>query len=540
MNGVKIKYSLLVVSIIFTGLTSCKSVHNYAAHNYFNGSVFYNDSLNISGVFFGDIQFFDVKNKKPDIPKNISKNNLLLYGVSTTSPTYEVFLSFERAKENNGIDTTYLKTNDTLNQIVIFSKRKDRKSLHLCLKSTEKFKSNQSMINDAKNIMDSFKFDTSAQEELDYFKIFNTYKEEDNFLHVIEKFDNAPIQNKNDEWTKLQLLLTILSHDPKYHRYKEMVKDFEHPRTKYLKKILDSVDATNKHHTQEHQILDKIKSITANKKVVMLNENHWYPKHRIFATKLLKPLRSNGFKYLAIEAINKGKDSLVNQRYFPTRNTGYYTREPFFGIFIREAIKHGFVILRYDDFSTKNREKTQAENLKKIIDQYPDENIFIYAGIDHILEKDKKKKRMAEYFTELTNIDPLTIDQVELVAESPHKVTLYSAKSFDNIKRINNSVDYFLVNNYREDLTEVYDDSSLSHFVVNDSGLKEYNNNEVLISLYYHHEYEKYKTNSIPFLNRIKRITNNSVAVKIPKGKFQIRISSKDNHLILSKSITNK
>ncbi|PQB08355.1 hypothetical protein BST83_15395 [Polaribacter filamentus] len=228
----------------------------------------------------------------------------------------------------------------------------------------------------------------------------------------------------------------------------------------------------------------------------MLNEMHWHPKHRILALKLLEKLKENGFNYLAVEALDEKKDSLLNVNKFPIKSSGYYTREPYFAIFLREAIKLNYKIVGYDSFDTENREKTQAENIKSIIDKDPNAKVFVYTGIDHILEKDLKKKRMAEYFQNLTGINPLTIDQVELVSNSLNEITFIKSSLLKDIKKVNSNVDFFIVNNISPQLEKVYNKENLKQFNLKDIKLEKYKNQEILVSFYFKEEYLKYRSSN--------------------------------------------
>ena len=267
----------------------------------------------------------------------------------------------------------------------------------------------------------------------------------------------------------------------------------------------------------------------------MLNEMHWHPKHRILALKLLENLKENGFNYLAIEALDEKKDSLLNVNKFPIKSSGYYTREPYFAIFLREAIKLNYKIVGYDSFDTENREKTQAENIKSIIDKDPNAKVFVYTGIDHILEKDLKKKRMAEYFQNLTGINPLTIDQVELVSNSLNEITFIKSSLLKDIKKVNSNVDFFIVNNISPQLEKVYNKENLKQFNLKDIKLEKYKNQEILVSFYFKEEYLKYRSSSIPILYKILKFNNNKF--QLPIGLYQLVIKDNNNNLIISKQI---
>ncbi|WP_170062799.1 hypothetical protein [Polaribacter filamentus] len=81
---------------------------------------------------------------------------------------------------------------------------------------------------DGKTIINSIKFNSSLENELNYSKIFNNYKNEDNFLYVKNKFNNAPIKkSRKNDWMKFQYLTTILSKDPTYYKYINLIQKLE-------------------------------------------------------------------------------------------------------------------------------------------------------------------------------------------------------------------------------------------------------------------------------------------------------------------------
>jgi hypothetical protein len=536
LNG--IKSSLLILICVFI-ISSCSTSSEYIKYNYFNGVNYYNDTLNISATFFGDMKYNKIskKNIKKRILKKIGYNKLLISGKAiSVAEEYEVLLFYKIEENESNIDFSngVLVLNDTINKHVLYKKTEKEKTIFLYLKSLTK--SNQTILKDGKTIINSIKFNSSSENELNYSKIFNNYKNEDNFLYVKNKFNNAPIKkSRKNDWMKFQYLTTILSKDPTYYKYVNLIQKLEFNKKKYLDKKIDSLSISNKIITTENDFLNELKSISKDKKVVMLNEMHWHPKHRILALKLLEKLKENGFNYLAVEALDEKKDSLLNLNKFPIKSSGYYTREPYFAIFLREAIKLNYKIVGYDSFDTENREKTQAENIKSIIDKDPNAKVFVYTGIDHILEKDLKKKRMAEYFQNLTGINPLTIDQVELVSNSLNEITFINSSLLKDIKKVNSNVDFFIVNNISPQLEKVYNKENLKQFNLKDIKLEKYKNQEILVSFYFKEEYLKYRSSSIPMLYKIVKFNNNKF--ELPIGLYQLVIKDNNNNLIISKQI---
>jgi hypothetical protein len=173
----------------------------------------------------------------------------------------------------------------------------------------------------------------------------------------------------------------------------------------------------------EHQIInavDHIIELSSNEQIIILNEAHHYAYHRKFAQDLLIGLQKNGYKYLGVETITihnniKGDYGKFEQPKFITKNLGYYSNEPTFANFLREAIELGFILFPYEELSSdgKEREIGQAKNIKEFIDSHPDGKTFIYCGYSHNFEGNMKlwEKSMAGRLKEYLGIDPLTIDQ---------------------------------------------------------------------------------------------------------------------------------
>lgn len=161
-------------------------------------------------------------------------------------------------------------------------------------------------------------------------------------------------------------------------------------------------------------ILNRSKS----EQVIIINEAHNNSRHRVFTTSLLQGLYNNGYRYFGIEALS---DISINTRKFPVEETGFYTKESQFANLIQEAIKIGFILFNYEYTSEKRitgkeREIEQAENISKIIKTNPNAKFLIYCGYDHLIEGIPRikswEKAMAGRLTEMTGINPFTIDQI--------------------------------------------------------------------------------------------------------------------------------
>ncbi|MCU0354937.1 MAG: hypothetical protein MUD08_14550 [Cytophagales bacterium] len=164
--------------------------------------------------------------------------------------------------------------------------------------------------------------------------------------------------------------------------------------------------------------------------VVMINEAHHVPQHRVFTLSLLQAMYDNGFRYFGAETLsNLGgildpnpMDSL-RKRGYPTLETGYYTVEPQYGELIRAAVKIGFKVFAYEAYKPvpKEREIGQARNIQKVLLDDPKARILVHCGYAHINEDSLGGvwgKAMAGRFREFTGINPLTINQQTLTERS--------------------------------------------------------------------------------------------------------------------------
>lgn len=179
-----------------------------------------------------------------------------------------------------------------------------------------------------------------------------------------------------------------------------------------------------------------ISQAAADRQVVIINEAHHVPQHRVFTLELLKSLKRRGFKYFAAEALFNSEaglnrtDTELNRRGYPTKNTGSYMDEPVYGDLIRTALRLGYKVVPYDAGFNKNgqlntpaaREREAAENLKeRIFKGDPRAKVLIHVGYDHNSEAARVyggSQAMAGYLKELTGIDPLTVDQTAMTEHS--------------------------------------------------------------------------------------------------------------------------
>lgn len=532
-----LKYLFLI--LIFCALTSCTNLKmTIATNNYTYGTKIFNENLGISATYFGDMKFEnDISKRFKHIKKIInddsflSDKTIITYSKTVSSPNYETLLLYTTKKD---ILRDGLIKNDTINNLAIYKKSNENKSLYLVLKSINS-KSNKTIIADGKTIFNSITLDNVELEKTTYFDIFNSVKDLENYLIAIDKIKNAPLlQNNEQKFNQFQFLATLNSFISNNKTYDSLIKKNEKRSVEIYQPKIDSLlSNANTSYNNSNNSLDQIIDIVKDEKVVMLNENHWYPKHRIFAMNLLIRLKEKGFNYLAIEAIYPNKDFIINSTGFPTQDSGYYIREPYFAHLIRIAKKLDFKIIEYDNMEgIVDREIAQATNLKKIIEKDKTAKIFVYAGIDHILESNSSKKRMAEYFKEFSGINPITFNQTKVLAKTKNEIVVFPSSFLNGFNNLKNNVDYYIINNISPTLAFTYPNDEFKNFNLKIKKLQNHNKENILIKIFNEVEYKKVKNNAIPILILSEITTSAQINLNLPKGKYFIKVlTDSDNKL---------
>jgi acetyl esterase/lipase len=172
--------------------------------------------------------------------------------------------------------------------------------------------------------------------------------------------------------------------------------------------------------------VDTILRIADTARVVMINERHHASADRLLTLELLDGLWERGYRYFAAEALPRD-DSLTVRGFSTNNSVGFYFTEPVYAELVRAAVRRGFRLVPYEMTTAqrsaraylpfqRRRDLAQAENLiAGTLAVDPDAKILVHAGYDHVVERERPYwKSMAQYFRELTGIDPVTIDQVLL------------------------------------------------------------------------------------------------------------------------------
>lgn len=183
---------------------------------------------------------------------------------------------------------------------------------------------------------------------------------------------------------------------------------------------LSQKEAFQKYHPvkAEQYIIEQAKKTS----IVIINEAHNHPEHRLFVSRLLPQLKKLGYNFIGFEALQYD-DSLVNSRKYPKLVPFNYTNEPCFGNLIRKACSLNYQVFPYEakeGADNKEREIQEADNIARVIKSHPAAKFVIYCGYDHAIEDSLANwgLAMAGRVKKLTGIDPLTVDQVQLTETS--------------------------------------------------------------------------------------------------------------------------
>ena len=162
----------------------------------------------------------------------------------------------------------------------------------------------------------------------------------------------------------------------------------------------------------------------ADHRFVIVNERHHASSDRLLTMSLLKPLREQGFRYLAAEGVWHGE--APGNRGYPVGSTGYYVQDVVFAEMIRQALALGFAVVGYEHEAgqlpleamndQQTRDYWQAQNLiARTIASDETGKVLVHCGYEHAYEsRSDRWTPMAHYLRQAAGIDPLTVDQTML------------------------------------------------------------------------------------------------------------------------------
>ncbi|WP_142683046.1 hypothetical protein [Chitinophaga polysaccharea] len=233
-------------------------------------------------------------------------------------------------------------------------------------------------------------------------------------------------------------------------------------------------------------------------RILLINESHNHPEHRLFTKSLLKDLFDQGYNVFMAEGIKF--HSGLDQRGYPINEDGYYLSEPVYASMIRYAKRIGYKVSAYEFYSEKKewddsirldtfgsmkyigyepkdsaiirfdkngpveyimttvREDGQAANIYNVIKQNPSSKFIIHVGNGHLAEDGPM---MGAKLKELLgNEDLLTIDQVALSIRKAIIDTLTN----DTIRR---SFAYILKNRDTKKIFHYYNGAQVDYTIFN-------------------------------------------------------------------------
>lgn len=482
------KLTLIAIILAFCGCSPKISEHfdqNKYIRNYNIHIV--NDSLQLYFKSPADITYTtDKKELKKVIRKEKFKleDRVLVYG-KTDTPPYEYFVTLTKNHKHN-----YPKN------LVVFDTLINNQTIQFVGNPLAK-NSKKPLEVDLKNMFESLEVGPTYRKDIStVMDIVAKHKNSNEFFAVLNEIIEFPTYDKQEEWTALQMELTYSSFLGNNRFYKSYLNELESrfkPNDTIAKTIKENIETDSK-------VIDTLIKEAGKHKILMINENHFYPNHRLLVSDLLVKLKAIGYKYIALEALGVQQDSLLNlENAYPTLETGFYTSEQNYSNLIRKAKDLGYAFVAYENTDdTKNRELGQAENLyDKTFKTDPKSKVLVLAGIDHILEKPTKsgKEWMATIFKEKYNIDPLTISQTHLNSyrkEINAPYGIINSKFFDS-ERLK-SVDYLVLNNKSRDIKDNSSTFSYQNDMDSEVQVALFYGNEILNEYDYHKKVPYYTT----------------------------------------------
>lgn len=532
------RYKLFSLIIALTSffLYSCNSqlVSRYTQSNKYIESIYYsynNDSLRLRIDLFGDYTFGNRPLYNNVIErKAIKKDNAILnryskkiklssdnflFKASTDIPPYYHFRAY--LTEPSDIELPHI-IEDTGSRTLVFSISGD--SLLNCvlffnIDKKTKTQSLDGIKKEAADILNNTYRDNNYKKyEIESpFAIAKRFFDSDtsNYLSAIKVINKKKAEYYDQRTLKdmyIQAALVYNSYIENNPDYDSLINEFYQTKGEVLPIYGENSD-----------VLEIIKEQSKERQIVIINEQHWQPKHRYLGNILLQYYYDQGFRYFAVEGVSIKDEEDLNKRKFPLQKSGFYIKEPQFGNMIRNALNIGYQVIGYDSLYS-DREYMQALNIyNKCLKNKQDTKVLIWAGIGHIIEEKSDNPKMAYHLKEISGIDPLTIEQTQGDYHSAKPGKLYLG-IYQNLK-LTDKCDLFLYNNYKEEDFRIKPETEQIPIKIELSEhqtekLKQHQ--KLLLSVFYKHEFEKYRLDCVPLINRL--ITNTeSFYINLPAGE---------------------
>lgn len=524
--------NILIVIVAILSFSCSKNVNPYLEDNRVimeYNTHYSNDSLKVAATFPGDIDlsgdsitaFRRKVNRARTNIRKIKKREVLIYGTTTTSPHYQLLLAvserpFERGKERKNTDQT----------IIAMEKKLDNHYI-LLVGSTDQMQLDN-MMSDMSGVMSSINYGEfyepkspkpAFQVVIDELDSNETGSYLRAYLSLLKKKDNY--HNRDNEFTYQQAILTSASMFSNSPLLDSIENSYEVPRRMQLD--IQSYDSIG---LVDSLAIQKILQEADSNYVIMFNELHWDRRHRYQVLKLLPELKNLGYSHLAMEAV-LDKDKNLNQRGYPVKATGFYTKEPIMAHIIRTALDLGLEVVGYEHYGEGNREENQAKNLyDKTFSKNPLYKVIVLAGIGHIHEKmDGNKFNMAAIFKKTFSIDPVTVDQHTLGMSADvleifdnHDKLLLSHEELTFLAKPGIRTDYYLGTEKKDNYILQDFTQEISMDQVNSQVIDE--ESPVMSQLYFYREYKSEGDNAIPLYNHLGIQTT----YKLAPGRYHWQI----------------
>lgn len=417
--------------ITHPGFTANRYVSDYSIH-------VYNDSLRLHFTSPADI---DYRTQTQEVEKRVAGEPwmeglpVLIYGKTHTAPYYEL-LVFASEKPLEIPAQDYVLYDTLLDGHYFYfmgipAESKDRLA-------TE---------NDTRRMIRTVEMgDDYNRTIISVNKVMDRHMNSHKYLEALRELESYPDQGNQYMSQKFQMTLTFSSFLGENETYHSLKKEYEErlPVRKDIKKMADESPYTNE------KAVEKILAMTRGQELVMINENHFYPEHRILVQDLLPGLREQGFNYLALEALVIEEAPRLNYPdTVPLMRTGFYTHEQQFDHLIRTAKDLGFKLVAYESIGQGDREAGQAHKLyDATFAADPSAKVVVLAGLDHIFESsgENSNPRMAQLFKALYGIDPVTISQAQLGHYPLKNDIWYVFLDAADLPPVYRNVDYHVIN----------------------------------------------------------------------------------------------
>lgn len=531
----KLLSRLFSLSLLLLIISCSTKKSKLSENNYFLKNYFYNDSLKVGIDFDKNIEFREaslVKEKEYSKflkgTEKLSSKDLFLVADSKEKGTETYFFYQNIKSSNDSLAVSKIIFNDTINNVSLFEKQKGkRKVLGLVKTISSKDKNSSIYVTD---IISKITIDSLNTRKMSFPAIFinNFPGVHPNPLYASKKLETAPLKSKGGNDDKFQLLSTVNASMSNNKLYDSLIVGYEKERKEKFNSLI--VDLSSKDDVyKDNAVFLKIAEIAKENQVLMLNEDHYYPKHRLFAMELLETLKANGYTYLSLEAFVADPET----DFTPNYNNGIYTDEPYFAHFIRKAITLGFTVSGHENVDKGiDREMGQAKNILKILEKDSNAKIFVYVGHSHIEKEKSKRKWMAEYFKELSGINPITINQTVICADTKQDLTLVPRKYLTDTTKITSSADYFLINNLKPSLKKIYPNAVFKETKIKNTVFSKYKNKEILVEVIDSKEFDLMKNMAIPIESYLRTPKNSEIKLELPIGSYHVLVKTEDNETI--------